>query len=165
MFGILSGQNVLDGFILGQGVITFCQYKYNDYIVSVGGCVVRLFHKLQENETKKEETCHNFIICSSIFCAGGVASKVALLTPGMRIPALVTPVVSLGVATVLWHDVESEAIWELSGSDVATWTASGLALLAWLTPFIIPGIKVRCGPAMSAHGSLDPVNTKSSSSS
>ena len=73
---------------------------------------------------------------------GGVASKVALLTPGMRIPALVTPIVSLGLAAVLWKDLESDAFWELSGSDLVTWTASGVALVAWLIPFAIPGVSL-----------------------
>nr|KAG5697143.1 hypothetical protein BaRGS_015278 [Batillaria attramentaria] len=71
---------------------------------------------------------------------GGMASKVALNSSGMRIPALVTPFVSLGAATLLWNDMESDAFWELSGSDVFTWTASGVALLAWLIPFVVPGI-------------------------
>ena len=77
---------------------------------------------------------------------GGVASKVALLTSGMRIPALVTPVVSLGVAAVLWKDLESDAFWELSGSDVVTWTASGVALVAWLIPFAMPGVSLTQTP-------------------
>ena len=77
---------------------------------------------------------------------GGVASKVALLTPGMRIPALVTPLASLGAATVLWGDLRSEAFWELSGSDVMTWTASAVALVAWGIPFVMPKVSVVQNP-------------------
>lgn len=77
---------------------------------------------------------------------GGVTSKVAMNSSGMRIPALVTPFVSLGAATLLWNDMESSAFWELSGSDVYTWTASGMALVAWLILFLVPGIPIMKTP-------------------
>ncbi|KAK7088556.1 hypothetical protein V1264_022464 [Littorina saxatilis] len=77
---------------------------------------------------------------------GGVAAKVALLTPGMRIPAFVTPFASFLAATVLWRDLESKAFWELSGTDIVTWTASGVAFVAWLIPFLMPGVPVVKSP-------------------
>ncbi|XP_050408224.2 uncharacterized protein LOC126823428 [Patella vulgata] len=74
------------------------------------------------------------------------ACKVSLTTPGVRLPALLTPIVTFCVTIILWGDVSTEAIWELSGRDFVTWSASALAICIWLVPFAIPGVDIIKAP-------------------
>ncbi|XP_071110841.1 uncharacterized protein [Haliotis cracherodii] len=71
-----------------------------------------------------------------------IASKVSLTTPGVWLPSLLAPLLTFGAATILWGDISTEAIWELSGMDLATWSATVLAFLVWIVPYIIPALNI-----------------------
>ena len=75
-----------------------------------------------------------------------IASKVSLTTPGMMLPSLISPLLAFGAATVIWGDVESLSVWELSGGDRASWLAAGLVCLAWLLPFVTPSLNIIKSP-------------------
>lgn len=111
-------------------------FQLLDFRTHIKDCTTTALHELSDARVWFPViiNCLGSFLC---LMSATAASKVGLITPGVKIPMLLCPPLTILITAVLWNDFETQAFWEVAGEDIYSWIANGLSAVIWLIPFML----------------------------